>query len=344
MGRLRSRRASTRRRWVAGGLARGRACAQHVGASARTWTLRVVRRRRLRPRVRRQSRPVGRVAAARGRRQDGWTITPDGEPTRPLTLRADPRPDAHDVDGEHARLGPGRPARSEQAVCLTVEPIVDGVPPASRFPCGVAPPTRPAAPAESHGEPSVPTATSSRSRGSPSSSIRRSPTSPRCASSTGAPRPGRDRRRRALVHDAVRTRLPAHLLDDSCPSTPTLARGVLWHPGRAAGHDRRPSGRGAARQDPPRAPPTRRRRTLRVPRALLRHRRRHAAVRHARRRGVALGRPRTRAISPASAPAVDAALDWMLGPGTATATASSTTSGARRSGCPTRAGRTPGTA
>ncbi len=47
----------------------------------------------------------------------------------------------------------------------------------------------------------------------PLPSTRRSPTSPRCASSTGPPRPRGRGRRRAVVHDPVRSGLAAHVVD-----------------------------------------------------------------------------------------------------------------------------------
>ena len=159
----------------------------------------------------------------------------------------------------------------------------------------------------------------------------------------GAPRTGRGRRRCAVVHDALRPRLAADRLDDPALRRLSRRRGA-GQPGRPPGPRGRPGVGGAARPDPPRAAPARRQRRVLVPEPLLRHRRRHPALRRPRRRGVAVaghrrGGARSAWRRPSAAPSTGSS-----DPATPTATASSTTGGATRAGSPTRAGRTRGTA
>ena len=80
------------------------------------------------------------------------------------------------------------------------------------------------------------------------------------------------------------------------PFDASLARGVLRALAELQGRDDDPGVRGATRQDPPRAAPSRWRRAVRRPQPVLRHGRRHAAVHRPRRRGLAMGRPRPDAI------------------------------------------------
>ncbi len=157
-------------------------------------------------------------------------------------------------------------------------------------------------------------------------------------------RPRRHRRRCAVVHDAVRPRLAADVVDDAAVR-PTLAAGVLATLAELQGRERRPGRRGAARQDPPRAAPARRRWAVRVPQPLLRHRRRHPAVRHARRRGVAVGRARRRRRSTRLRAGRRRAVDWILGDGDSNGDGFVDYRRTRPvAGSPTRAGRTRGTA
>ena len=109
------------------------------------------------------------------------------------------------------------------------------------------------------------------------------------------------------------------------PFDASLAGGVLASLADLQGTRGRPGVGGAAGADHPRAAPARRRRSVRVAESLLRHRRRHPALRGARRRGVALARPRRRR-SAAASPRLS--VGPSTGPsarGTATGTASSTT-------------------
>ena len=103
----------------------------------------------------------------------------------------------------------------------------------------------------------------------------------------GAPGPRRRRRRGAVVHDAVRSRLVADRLDDAALRRLARRRGA-GQPGRPPGPRGRPGVRGAAGPHPARAAPARRQRRLLLPQPLLRHGRRDAALRRADGRGVAV--------------------------------------------------------
>ena len=300
--------------------------------------------RRLRPRLRREGRPVG-ARAHSGDRRGRLGDHPAG-PTRRISRRARlrPGPTTSIPSGRSCGTCRSRPVGAAPS-CLTVEPVVRRRPGRPGVPVrGGAGRRRSRCAGSRRGGRAVPTRGRRPIRGSRSVVDQAladiaAPADHR----PGPPRPGRDRRRRALVHDPVRARLAAHVVDDCCRSTPSSPRGAR-EPGRTAGHGRRPGRGGAAGQDPPRAAPPRRRRPVRRPRALLRHRRRHAAVRHARRRGVAVGRPRDDGPRrPRARPSTPRSTGCSA-PATPTATGSSTTSGRDPSGSRTRAGRTRGTA
>ena len=110
----------------------------------------------------------------------------------------------------------------------------------------------------------------------------------------GASRPRLDRRRCAVVHDAVRAGFVADGPDDVVVR-PRPGQRSARRPRRPPGDELRPSVRRAAGQDRPRAAPAGERRHVQHTAALLRHGRRHRAVRHPRRRGVAMGGARPRA-------------------------------------------------
>ena len=155
------------------------------------------------------------------------------------------------------------------------------------------------------------------------------------------PRPGRalPRGRRPVVRDAVRARLHHHGVPDARRS----GRRSPSRRSRSSPRSRRPRttrARRGARQDPPRAADRRdgpRRASCRT--AVLRHRRRDAAVADPARRDVRLDR-RPGAGRPAVAERARARSTGSTATATATATGSSSTSAARRAGSSTRAGRT----
>ena len=212
--------------------ARGPAHPQHVVGGA-DWTVRVAVAADfahvfdVKAGGRRATQPLERT-------RDGWAITARRHRLPPPSARRHPARTPHDLEGStltwHLDVAP----RSERAVCITVEPVVDGVPAGLAFPCGVTPadaiPLRRLEAWRAASPPSPPP-----TRGSRSSSIRRSSTSPPCGSWTGAPGPGRHRRRRALVHDPVRPRLPAHVVDAAAVRRRAGARGAAgaWPTSRA---------------------------------------------------------------------------------------------------------------
>ncbi len=107
----------------------------------------------------------------------------------------------------------------------------------------------------------------------------------------GVPRTHRRRGRRAVVHDAVRPRQPAHVVDVDDRRLGPGARHVA-DPGALPGHRGEPADRGGARPHPPRDALRGVRRALPRRRTdLLRQRRRHPVVRDAPRRAAAVGEP-----------------------------------------------------
>ena len=136
-------------------------------------------------------------------------------------------------------------------------------------------------------------------------------TSARCASSTPSTPTVPCRRRRAVVHDAVRPRLAAHVVDGAArrPRPRARARCRRWRASRATRSN------AATEEEPGRilhemrfgesagARARRRRR-------LLRHRRRDAAVRDAARRAAPVG-PNRATRSTSCCPHADRALEWI---------------------------------
>ena len=128
------------------------------------------------------------------------------------------------------------------------------------------------------------------------------------------------------------------------PFDPDLAVGVLSTLAELQGQRLRPGRRGAAGQDPPRVAPPRRRRTVRESTALLRHRRRHATVRDARRRSETMGSVERRRSGRARRPPSTRPSGGFSATAIRMATGSSTINAAMRRACPTKAGRIRGTA
>ena len=116
----------------------------------------------------------------------------------------------------------------------------------------------------------------------------------------GSPRPAGRRRRGPVVHDALRSRLPPDRLDDAAVRR-LARRRRAGQPRRPPGPRRRPGVRGAARPDPARAAAPRGQRCVLVAEPLLRHGRRHPALRRSRRRGLAVARHRPRRTARARA-------------------------------------------
>ena len=124
------------RRWVAGGL-RQDLRLQNTSAHERRWTVRIeaaadfahvfdVKAGRSSP----EHQPV--------EAGPGWTIEGDGGSLR-TDIGASPPPDQVDVVGGALTWHLVVPPRSQKTICLTIEPVSDGVGAGLAFPCDVAP-------------------------------------------------------------------------------------------------------------------------------------------------------------------------------------------------------------
>ena len=225
------------------------------------------------------------------------------------------------------------PAGGEWSTCLQLTPVVDDEEVTPRYLCG-----RPV-------ERSTPVARGSRRGGATCPTIttdhdgvqraaRPLDRGPRRAAAlrSRAPRPHRRRRRRAVVHDALRARQPAHVVDGDDGRLRPRARHAA-DAGALPGRRGEPDHRGGARADPPRDALRRVGRALARRRPhLLRQRRRHAAVRDAARRAAALGQS-TRGGRRAAARRRPRARRGSTSSATATATATSSTSAPTTAAC-----------
>lgn len=126
----------TLRRWVAGGL-RQDLRLQNTSAQERRWTVRIE--------AAADFAHVFDVKAGRSSREHqpvdagpGWTIEGDGGSLR-TDIGASPAPDQVDTLGGAFTWRLIVPPRSEKTICLTIEPVSDGVEAGLAFPCDVAP-------------------------------------------------------------------------------------------------------------------------------------------------------------------------------------------------------------
>ena len=243
---------------------------------------------------------------------DQWLLEPvAADVAAKSILRCEPEPDEVDIANNTFGWWFDVPAHDRRRLTLTVEPIVDGVRAGLPFPIGTTPadavPLRrleawhAAAPTLESNDPRLVTAFTQALADLAALRIVDRAHPDRVVVAAGAPwfmtLFGRD----SLLTSWMTLPFDAHVGAWRAPR----AR-------RAAGTRRHPGVRGAARQDPPRAAASRWRRAVRRPQPVLRHGRRDAAVRRPRRRGVAVGRPRRRRDLTELAPAIGAALGWVI--------------------------------
>lgn len=126
----------TRRRWVAGGL-REDLHLHNTSPRPQTWTLRI--------RVMADFAHIFDVKAGRSRTEqglvrgaDGWSIGGDTEAISSQVVTS-PSPVAHDPGTSTLTWQLNVAPRSEEVVCITVEPVVDSTPGGLAFPCDAAP-------------------------------------------------------------------------------------------------------------------------------------------------------------------------------------------------------------
>lgn len=126
----------TLRRWVAGGL-RQDLRLQNTSAQERRWTVRIE--------VAADFAHVFDVKAGRSSRDHqpveagpGWVIEGDGGSLR-TNIATSPTPDQVDNPGGVLTWRLVVPPRSQKTICLTIEPVSDGVEAGLAFPCDVAP-------------------------------------------------------------------------------------------------------------------------------------------------------------------------------------------------------------
>jgi glycogen debranching enzyme len=127
----------TTKRWVAGGL-RQDVRLQNPSGSDRRWTLRIGLAADFAHvfdvKAGRAGRDLLPVAAGRG-----WTIAPDGPPGPLTRIDVRPAPDRTDPAAGALLWDLVVPPRSERTVTLTIEPVVDDVAAGLAFPCDVEP-------------------------------------------------------------------------------------------------------------------------------------------------------------------------------------------------------------
>jgi glycogen debranching enzyme len=127
----------TTRRWVAGGL-RQDVRLQNTSTEERRWTLRITLAADF---AHVFDVKEGRAAVAHGASWRGsrGVITGDGPDSPETHIEATPTPDRVDPHTGALTWTLVVPPRSERSVCLAVEPVVDGVGAGLAFPCGVGP-------------------------------------------------------------------------------------------------------------------------------------------------------------------------------------------------------------
>jgi glycogen debranching enzyme len=125
-----------RRRWVAGGL-REDLHLRNTSERPQTWTLRVVLGADF---AHLFDVKAGRSGVARHlERSEGGLRIVDDDGEHATNVAAQPSPSRLELDGSALEWRLDVPPRAERAVCLTVEPVVDGDPAGLSFPCGLEP-------------------------------------------------------------------------------------------------------------------------------------------------------------------------------------------------------------